>query len=106
MIVAMTAPDNPVRPCYGCNVFDNHPRHEIINFDGTDAHGGPMHMDCCAALRNCDLCRAVLAEAYGFAGGGATGEDLREGLLRMAPMQVQHAQTTTSPFDVTEMWAQ
>lgn len=99
----MTAPDNPVRPCFGCQQFDDHPRHEIINLDGTDAHGGPMHMDCCAALRNCDVCQAVLAEAYGLAGGGATGLDLREALVQLPPTQIQHAATETSPFDVAEM---
>lgn len=100
MIVAMTAPEPLIRPCGGCQVFDDHPRHEVITFDGADAHGGPMHMDCCAALRNCDLCRAVLEQAYGTAGRPVIGDDLRAALVQLPPAQVQHAATTTSPFDV------
>lgn len=98
----MTAP-NPKRPCFGCMTFDDHPRHEIITLDGVDAHGGPMHMDCCADLRSCDLCRAQLAAAYQLAGEGAIGDDLRAGLVQLPPLQVQHADTETSPFDVIEM---
>lgn len=90
-MTAPTPPALPVRPCFGCRVFDDHPRHEIIDPNtGDDALGGPMHMDCCAVQRNCDVCRAVLARAYSLAGGGAIGQDLRDALVQLPPMQVDH----------------
>lgn len=44
--------------------------------DGTDM---ALHMDCCAAARNCDVCSAQIADA-----AGATGETLRAHLLTTA----------------------
>jgi len=84
----MTEP--PIRPCHACRVFDDHPRHEIITITGADALGGPMHMDCCAALRNCDLCREVLARAYGHAGRPVIGDALRVSLVALPALQVRH----------------
>jgi hypothetical protein len=82
------------RPCMACLVFDDHPRHEIIDPQtGADAHGGPMHMDCCAATRDCDVCKAVLERAYALAGEGAIGSDLRDALVQLPPLQVAHEQT-------------
>jgi hypothetical protein len=93
--------DSLIRPCHGCLVFDDHPRHEIIDINGGDAHGGPMHMDCCAALRNCDLCREVLARAYGHAGKPVIGDVLRASLVALPPLQVNHAEG--DPFNVLEV---
>lgn len=111
MIVAMTASEPLIRPCGGCQVFDDHPRHEIITFDGADAHGGPMHMDCCAVLRSCDVCRMQLERTHAHVGVQlGTGDDpsrlkgaaLRAALVELPPVLVEHAETATSPFDVAE----
>lgn len=104
MIRAMADPVNPTRPCFGCQTFDDHPRHEIVDSEsGADAHDGPMHMDCCAALRNCELCREVLARAYALAGGGAIGEDLREALVQLPALQVDHTESHPFIASVTEI---
>lgn len=95
---------NPRRPCNGCETWDDHPRHENIDFTGADVQGGPMHMDCCAALRDCDVCKAVLAMAYPLAGEGATGEDLRAALLELPPLQIMHAEGE-SPFSLRAVTA-
>ncbi|GGM53319.1 hypothetical protein ACFFX1_54960 [Dactylosporangium sucinum] len=78
--------DNPVRPCFGCQQFDDHPRHEIIGLDGSDLVGGPMHKDCCAELRGCQVC------AYERQGldPSVIGEAFREHLLALPPAQVVH----------------
>jgi hypothetical protein len=95
-----------IRFCGGCRQADDHPRHEIIDPNtGADLLGGPMHMDCCAELRNCDVCKYVLARAYATAGHGATGRDLREALVQLPPLQVTHEQTgigAVGPAQITE----
>lgn len=55
-----------------------------------------MHMDCCAIKRGCDVCKEVLARAYALAGGGATGEDLREALVLLPALEVRH--DSADPF--------
>lgn len=96
----MTGPVENARPCFGCQVFDTHPRHEIINMDGSDAAGGPMHLDCCADLRNCDLCHIQLERAREHAGEDLHGHELGAVLEYIGPLFLQHAETPASPFDV------
>jgi hypothetical protein len=72
---------HPVRICIGCATFDDHPRHNIVNHDGTDS---PMHLDCCAIARNCESCRAQL-EGVGGVEGNPKGEALREHLIATGP---------------------
>jgi hypothetical protein len=92
------------RPCFGCQVFDDHPRHEIADPEsGADALGGPMHMDCCVIHRGCDVCKAVLERAYGLAGGGATGGELRSALEQLPPMQITHHPDDFFTATVTEL---
>jgi hypothetical protein len=89
--------DNPERPCFGCKVFDDHPRHEIIDPEtGSDVAGGPMHMDCCAEKRNCAICKATREGLP----ADLIGEPFREHLLAQPAVEVAHADA--SPFsDVT-----
>lgn len=67
----------PVRPCLGCAAYDDHPRHVLMTPDGADL---PMHMDCCVMARNCEVCKAQLAEAK-----GAKGDKLRAYLVNTGP---------------------
>jgi hypothetical protein len=72
--------ENPVRPCFGCQKFDTHPRHEIYGSNE------PMHKDCCAEQRGCQVC------AYERDGLAPTviGDAFREHLLSLPPVQVVH----------------
>lgn len=79
--------DNPVRPCWGCMVFDSDPRHEIIDPEtGADVAGGPMHVDCCAEKRGCASC------AYQRQGldPSVIGEAFRQHVLSLPPVQIEH----------------
>lgn len=83
---------NPVRPCYGCLVFDDHPRHEIVGAQGQalpgDEVNGPMHMDCCADKRGCVICgraREGLAPSI-------VGEAFRTHVLSLPPLAVEHVE--------------
>ena len=93
-----------IRDCAGCAQRDDAPRHEIIDFAGEDAHGGPMHFDCCVEQRDCDLCRLQLERAHAWTGDAPNtlkDDALRAALVELAPMQVEHADTPTSPFDLS-----
>lgn len=77
---------NPTRPCFGCNVFDDHPRHEILDATtGSDAIG-PMHLDCCAAKRGCVSC----AGRREGVNASVIGEEFRQHLATLPPEQVTH----------------
>jgi hypothetical protein len=81
---------NPRRPCFGCEVFDDHPRHEIVGAAGEplpgDPTNGPMHMDCCAALRGCVVC----ARAREGLTPDVIGEAFREHVVSLPPLAVEH----------------
>ncbi|MGI5247779.1 hypothetical protein [Dactylosporangium sp. CA-139066] len=78
--------DNPVRPCFGCRTFDDHPRHEIVGPDGSDLVGGPMHMDCCAEIRGCQIC----ASRREGLPAHVIGDEFRDHLLSLPPTEVVH----------------
>jgi hypothetical protein len=97
------------RPCHGCEVFDDHPRHEIIDPEsGSDALGGPMHMDCCAKKRGCQVCKLQLQRASETSTGRVVksgeliGQKLRNALVELPPIQVVHADGNL--FSVAEAW--
>lgn len=75
-----------VRPCFGCMVFDDHPRHVIAQAPGQPEE--PMHMDCCAEQRGCSVCTVVLQAAGHRL--GVVGDDLRAKLVALPPVQVDH----------------
>lgn len=91
--------ENPVRPCFGCNTFDDHPRHEIVASDGSDMLGGPMHMDCCAEKRNCTIC----ASRREGLDPTVIGEAFREYLLSLPPAMVVHVENDdpNDPLNLT-----
>lgn len=99
----MTDPLSPRRPCFGCEVFDDHPRHEIVGASGEplpgDAISGPMHMDCCAYLRGCQLCKRARA---GVA-PEVIGQAFREHLETLPPVLVEHIPNDdpSDPHDLT-----
>lgn len=74
---------NPVRPCWGCSVFDDHPRHVVVLANGADE---PMHVDCCADRRGCQVCAQQIADVA----PGTVGQAMREHLLSLPPAQVVH----------------
>lgn len=88
--------DNPVRPCWGCETFDSDPRHVIVLDNGTDE---PMHVDCCADKRGCQVCAGNLAGIT----PGTTGEALREHLLSLPPQHILHVPNGdhADPYDLT-----
>ncbi len=73
--------DNPVRPCFGCRQFDDHPRHELYGVPDS-----AMHMDCCAELRGCGIC----ARARSGLAASVVGEAFREHVLTLPPAEVTH----------------
>lgn len=75
---------NPTRPCYGCQVFDDHPRHIIVTTVGGDEE--PMHMDCCAEKRGCQVC----ADRRAGVDASVVGDEFRQHLLGLNPVQVDH----------------
>jgi hypothetical protein len=79
-----------MRPCFGCLVFDDHPRHEIVGAAGEplpgDAINGPMHMDCCADKRGCAIC----ARARRGLAPEVIGDAFREHVLSLPPAAVEH----------------
>lgn len=78
---------HPVRPCYACGVFDDHPRHVVAD-PLVPEHEELMHMDCCRDVRGCGVCAAVL-ESVGHT-PGVIGEVLRERLVVQPAVQVEH----------------
>ncbi len=88
--------DNPVRPCWGCSTFDDHPRHVLVRENGTDEE---MHVDCCAEKRGCGICRSLIADVT----PGTVGDDMRAHLLAQAPAQVIHDPNddTSDPYNLT-----
>lgn len=90
---------NPVRPCFGCSTFDDHPRHEIVGRDGSDVLGGPMHKDCCAEKRRCRICAS---EREGL-DPSVIGEAFRAHLLSLPPTQVEHVANddASDPLNLT-----
>lgn len=75
---------HPVRPCVACKVFDDHPRHVVVD-PLNPGNEELMHMDCCRDTRGCGVCAAQLAGA-----DGKTGDDLRIHLESLAAKQVAH----------------
>jgi hypothetical protein len=73
---------NPVRPAPCCAVYDDHPRHVTLDATGAET---ALHMDCCA-LRGCTVCLHQLAGVQ----PGTIGDDLREHLLTLPPVLVEH----------------
>lgn len=65
---------NPVSTCLGCSKTDDHPRHQEMLPDGNMVG---YHLDCCAIVRNCESCRAQLADGP----EGAQGDELRAYLI-------------------------
>lgn len=59
-----------VRPCVGCGQSDNHPRHVI---DTPNVGSVPWHMDCHAALTDCEVCKSQIAGVP----PGTIGDELR-----------------------------
>lgn len=82
----MTLPADapPVRPCFGCRVFDDHPRHVVDNGNGTEF---ALHMDCCAE-RGCQVCKIQLQRAEHRP--GVVGDELRSRLEQLPPLQIVH----------------
>lgn len=82
------------RPCYGCETFDSAPRHEIIDQSGADTRGGPMHMDCCAELRGCEVCRLQLQRAKDHAdvphSEPLVNDALRNALVALPAVEIDH----------------
>lgn len=71
----------PVRPCLGCAAYDDHPRHVVLEVGGVEL---PMHMDCCAMARNCEVCKAQL-EGVGGVKKNPKGDALRAHLVATGP---------------------
>jgi hypothetical protein len=90
---------HPVRPCYGCGVFDDHPRHVVAD-PLNPGNEELMHMDCCVEKRNCGICREVLAAVDHRP--GVRGEALRQRLVAQPPALVMHAEGE-SPFGAVEI---
>jgi hypothetical protein len=94
---------SPRRPCFGCETFDDHPRHEIVGAQGQPLAGdqvnGPMHMDCCAILRGCMVC----ARAREGLRPEVIGEPFREHVMSLPPVQVEHVPNDddTDPHNLT-----
>jgi len=65
---------SPVRPCWECKVFDDHPRHVVVQPDQSEV---TLHMDCCAN-RGCQICAVVLSMVDHEP--GITGDALRRRL--------------------------
>lgn len=86
----------PVRPCLGCAAYDDHPRHVMIDSTGVDL---PMHMDCCAMARNCEVCKAQLATVGGVA-KNPKGDELRAALLKTGPDAKSAGWTAPSDKDL------
>lgn len=99
----MTSASNPRVPCFGCETFDDHPRHDFVGATGEPLPGnaisGPMHMDCCAALRGCVLC----ARAREGLNPDVIGEPFREHVLSLPPVLVEHVPNDdhSDPFNLT-----
>lgn len=81
MIVAMSAPR---RPCYGCEIWDDHPRHEIVGEPESS-----MHMDCCVEHRGCKICATQIQRAMSEA-GVSHGTALGQVLAMLPPVTVEH----------------
>lgn len=80
----------PVRTCLACGGRDDHPRHVFDVGIGADV---TLHMDCCALTRDCEICKAQLADAP----KGAKGDKLRDYLLKTGPRADQPG--WTAPTD-------
>lgn len=89
---------HPIRKCPICFGVDDHPRHVHALPDGTDL---PLHMDCCAASRNCDVCHAQL-EGVGGVEGNPKGDLLREHLVTTGPGADQPGWTAPADPEIVE----
>ena len=76
---------NPVRPCIGCGQTDDHPRHVLVVGDADV----PWHMDCHVITTGCALCQHQLA-GVGGVDGNPKGDALRDHLVGLPPLQVEH----------------
>lgn len=90
--------DNPVRGCIGCGRRDNHPRHVVVVGDAEV----PWHMDCHVIAAGCAVCEHQLAGVGGI-DGNPKGDALREHLLSLPPVQVEHVANDddTDPHNLT-----
>lgn len=61
-----------LRTCVGCSQTDDHPRHDEILQLAPELIVASWHKDCCAIIKNCELCRTETAGA-----DGKTGDDMR-----------------------------
>jgi hypothetical protein len=72
---------HPIRDCVGCGQTDDHPRHVHALPDGSTAN---FHMDCCAIIRRCEVCKAQL-DGVGGVEGNPKGQSLRDHLVTTGP---------------------
>lgn len=93
---------NPVRVCPICSGQDDHPRH-VLSLSGMGPDGGDLtvapHMDCHAAMANCEVCQAQL-EGVGGVKGNPKGQALRDHLETTGPGADQPG--WTAPAGLTE----
>lgn len=78
-----------MRPCFGCKVFDEGPRHTVAD-EVTGETLGEMHLDCCAEHNGCQLCQVQLQRARAHAGEDLKDEALGALLESLPPLQVEH----------------
>lgn len=66
-------PNNVDRKCLYCSQSDGHPKHETV-------HPGLVsvwaHMDCCAEVTGCEICKSLVDKAE-----GKRGEELRNFIM-------------------------
>ncbi|GAA2346911.1 hypothetical protein [Dactylosporangium salmoneum] len=79
----MTA--NPVRNCVGCGQRDDAPRHVMVVGDTYV----PWHLDCHVIAAACSVCEHQLA-GVGGVDGNPKGDALREHLISLPPVEVEH----------------
>lgn len=69
----MTPPKNVERKCLYCSQTDTDPKHETVHPGLVSAWS---HMDCCAEVTDCEVCKPVVEKAK-----GKRGEELRDFIL-------------------------
>lgn len=64
-----------IRNCIGCGQEDDHPRHIVVNVDGSES---PWHHDCHARSTGNAVSKAI-------ADSGLTGDELRQHIVENDP---------------------